>query len=123
MSDLTTKAIKGIYNTKNLTEEQIKKHKRYGKEFIDNLTGIYICENFALSKIMDCRTPTAIQFRSKLGFNQHDLLMTKQKSILTRVVKIFTREKILLQNSVLSYGIYLYFFKHKLGIEDDEKGH
>ena len=29
MSDLTIKSIKSIYNTKNLTEEQIKKHKSW----------------------------------------------------------------------------------------------
>ena len=29
MSDMTIKSIKSIYNTKNLTEEQIKKHKRW----------------------------------------------------------------------------------------------
>ena len=30
MSDLTIKVIKGIYNTKSLTKEQIRKYKRYG---------------------------------------------------------------------------------------------
>ena len=30
LSDLTIKVIKGIYNTKNLTKEQIRKYKRYG---------------------------------------------------------------------------------------------
>ena len=29
MSDLTIKAIKGIYNTETLTKEQIRKFKRY----------------------------------------------------------------------------------------------
>ena len=64
MSDLTRKAIKGIYKTKNLTEEQIRKYKRYGKEFIADLTGIYIRENHASSILMDCRKLTAIKFRS-----------------------------------------------------------
>ena len=62
MCDLTIKAIKGIYDTKNLTKEQTKENKRYGKEFIDNWTGIYIRKNLDLSIIMDCRTPAAIEF-------------------------------------------------------------
>ena len=29
---------------------------------------------------MNCRTPTAIELRSKLGFNQYDLIMTEEQS-------------------------------------------
>ena len=43
---------------------------------------------------MDCRTPTAIEFRTKLGFNQNDIIMTKQQSVLTRIMKIFASKKI-----------------------------
>ena len=66
MSDLIMKAIKGIDNTKNPTKKnkQIRKYKRYVKEFIDYLTGIYIHEDYTLSIIMDCRTPAAIEFRT-----------------------------------------------------------
>ena len=74
---MTIKAIKGIYKTKNLTKEQIGKYKRYGKDFKNDLTVIYVHEDFALSIIMGCRTPTAIEFWNKLGFNQHDLIMIK----------------------------------------------
>ena len=42
MSDLTIKSIKGIYDTKTLTNEQIRKYKGYGVEFINNWTGIYV---------------------------------------------------------------------------------
>ena len=86
MSDLTIKAIKGIYNTKTPTYEQIR---RYGKEFIDGLTGIYIRENLALLIIMDCRTSIAVEFKSKLGFKQHDIIMTKEQSVITKIMKIF----------------------------------
>ena len=123
MSDLTIKAIKGIYNTKNLTKEQIKKYKRYGQKIIDNLTGIYIREDLALSIIIDCRTPTAFEFRSKLGFKQHDILMAKEQSVLKKVMKVFANGKILLQHSVLSYRIHLYFLRCRLATEVDEKGH
>ena len=70
--------------------------------------------------IIDCRTPTAIEFKSKLGFKQYDSVMTKEQSVLTRIMKIFASEKILLKHSVLSYRIDLYFPKHKLAIEADE---
>ena len=56
MSDLTIKAIKWIYGTKRPTNEHIKRCKRYGKELLDTLTGLYIHENLALSLIKDCTT-------------------------------------------------------------------
>ena len=58
-------------------QKNIIENKRYGKEFIDDLIGIYIHEDLTLSIIMDSKTPTAIEFRTKLRFNQHDLIMIK----------------------------------------------
>ena len=55
MCDLTSKAIKDIYNTKTPTYEQIKRYKRYRKEFINVLTGIYTHEDLALKIIIYSR--------------------------------------------------------------------
>ena len=49
--------------------------------------------------------------------------MTKKQSVLRKIMKVFAREEILLQHSVLSWKIDLYFLKHRLAIEIDEKGH
>ena len=49
--------------------------------------------------------------------------MNKVRSMLTRILKIFASKITLLQHSVLSHRIDLYFSKHKLAIEVDEKGH
>ena len=88
-------AIRGAYDTATPTKEQTKSYKRHEKEFIADFTGIYIHEDLALSIIMDCRTPTAIKFRTKLGFDQHDLIMTKEQSVLTKIVKAFAIKEIL----------------------------
>ena len=77
MSDLIIKEVNHIYQTKNSTKEQIKKYKRYRKEFRTYLTGIYIHEKLALSIIMDYTTPAATEFTTELGINQYDLIMTK----------------------------------------------
>ena len=79
MFDLTINAIKSIYDTENPTKNKLKKKKRYGKEFIENLTLICIREDIALSIKINRRIPMAIEFRTKLGFNQHDLIMAKQQ--------------------------------------------
>ena len=62
-------------------------------------------------------------FRSKLGFKLHDIIMCKEESVTLKIIKVFSNEKILLQHSVLNYQIDLYFSEHKLAIEVDEKGH
>ena len=36
----------------------------------------FLEEDFAIQIIMDCRTTPAINLRTKLGFNQHDPIMT-----------------------------------------------
>ena len=40
VSDLTSKANKGKYDIKSLTKKQIRRYKRYGKEFIHCLNGL-----------------------------------------------------------------------------------
>ena len=49
--------------------------------------------------------------------------MTKGQSVLIKIIRILASEKILLQRSVLSYRIDLYFPKHILAIEVHEKGY
>ena len=73
------------------------------------MAGIYIREDLNLLTIMDCRTPTATEFKSELGFKQHDIITRKEQSVLIRIMEIFGSEKISLQHSVLDYKIDLYF--------------
>ena len=72
---------------------------------------------------MDRRTTPAANFRTRLGFNQHDPIMTQEQSILSKIVTIFAVEEIILQHNVLGYRIDAYFPKYKLAIEIDEQGH
>ena len=64
---------------------------------------------------MDCRTTPAVNFKTKLGFSQHDPIMTQEQSILSKIVNLFAAEEIILQH-VLGYRIDAYFPKHKLAI-------
>ena len=66
---------------------------------------------------------TAAEFKSKLGFNPYDLILRQKQTVLTQIMKVFANEEILLQHSVLSCRIDLYFPRHKLAIEIDETGH
>ena len=74
---------------------------------------------------MHCRisTPKSIECRSKLGFNQYDITLTKEQSVLKSVMDAFEGENMQTQYSVLGYRIDLYFHDYRLAIEVDEKGH
>ena len=62
-------------------------------------------------------------FRCKIEFKLLDIIMCKEESVTIKIIKLFSNEKILVQHSVLNYQIDLYFSKHKLAIEVNEKGH
>ena len=55
-------------------------------------------------------------FRSKLGFKLLDIIMSKEKSVTTKIIKAFRNKKTLQQHSILTYQIDLCFPEHKLVI-------
>ena len=72
------------------------------------------------SRLSDSKT---IKFRSNLGFNQINLILKKEQSVIESVRGTFKGEDIRIQYTVLGYRIDLYFYEHKLAIEIDELGH
>ena len=72
---------------------------------------------------MDCRTTPAVNSKTRLGFNQHNPIMTQEQLILIKIKTIFSTEEKILQHHVLSYRIDAYFPNYKLAIETDELGH
>ena len=71
---------------------------------------------------MHCRvsTPKMVEFRSKLGFYQYDITLTKEQSVLKSVMAAFEGENMQTQYSVLGYKIDLYFHDYRLGVEVDK---
>ena len=72
---------------------------------------------------MDFRRTSAVNFRTRLGFNQHGPTMTQEQSILSKIVTVFANEEIILQHNVLGYRVDAYFFKYKSAIKVAEQGH
>ena len=52
--------------------------------------------------MMDTRTTGAVKFRATLGINQHDPILTKEKSIDSKIMKVFSDEEIIEQYFVLN---------------------
>ena len=72
---------------------------------------------------MDCRTDESCNFKKNLGFKLHDVINTKEQTIINSIKAAFEGENIQTQYSVLGYRIDFYFHEYKLAIEVDELGH
>ena len=72
---------------------------------------------------MDCRTVESCKFKRNLGFTRHDVINTKEQTVINSIKDAFEGENMQTQYSVLSYRIDLYFHKYKLAVEVDELGH
>ena len=59
---------------------------------------------------MHCKisTQNSTEFRSKLGFNQHNIILNKKQSVLKSVMNAFEGENMQTQYSVLGYKISLF---------------
>ena len=83
----------------------------------------FLRSDLALKVIMDCRTDESCNLKRNLGFRLHDVINTKEQTVLKSIKDAFEGEDMQTQYSVLGYRIDLYFHKHKLAIEVDELGH
>ena len=84
---------------------------------------MFIDEKLAIKVIMDCRITSAHKFKTRLGFKQYDVILTKEQSVLTKIISSFDGEIMQTRINVLTYRIDLYFHDYKLSIEIDENGH
>ena len=72
---------------------------------------------------MDCRTDESCNLKKNLGFRLHDVINTKEQTVINSIKDAFEGEDIQTQYSVLGYRIDLYFHNCTLAIEVDELGH
>ena len=72
---------------------------------------------------MDCRIDESCNFLKKLGFRIHDVINTKEQTVISAIKDAFEGENMQTQYSVLGYRIDLYFHEYKLAIEVDELGY
>ena len=110
----------------DLTKQQIKKYKIDRSRLIKGSKHfMYFHEDIAITIIMQSRLSDSerIKFRSDLGFNQINLILKKEQTVLKSIKDAFEGEDMQTQYSVLSYRIDLYFHKYKLAIEVDKLGH
>ena len=72
---------------------------------------------------MDCRIDESCNFLKKLGVRIHDVINTKEQTVISAIKDAFEGESMQTKYSVLDYRIDLYFHEYELAIEIDELGH
>ena len=89
---------------------------------------MYVSEDILIPIIIQSRLsdPKTIKFRSDLGFNQINLILKKEQSVVIPLLKAFSAEEIELQHKALKnerVRTDMYFSQHAFAVEIDEKGH
>ena len=116
----------GLKNSPALTNKYDKEYKKQRSKLNESTKQShtrFIHVDLALKVIMDCRTDESWKFKRNLGFKLHDVINTKEQSVINSIKDAFEGENMQTQYSVLSYRIDLYFDKYKLAVEVDELGH
>ena len=96
--------------------------------FKGSKNSMYVHEEILIPIIMQSRLsyPETIKFWSDLGFNQINLILRKEQSIVKPLLKAFSAEKIKLQHKILQnerIRTDMYFPEHKFVVEIEQKGH
>ena len=72
---------------------------------------------------MDCRTDESCNLKRNLGFTLHNVINTKEQTIINSIKDPFEGEDMQTQCTVIGYRVDLYFHDYKLAIEVDELVH
>ena len=77
-------------NLQMTTAKYLSDHRKHRFELVDEPKEqpniIFIQKESPTKVIIDCRTTTAaLKFRTRSGFKQHDIILTKEKSVLTKI--------------------------------------
>ena len=71
-------------------------HMKHRYELVDEPkkqpNRIFIDKELATKVIMDCRTTAACKFRTRLGFKQCGVILTKKQSVLIKIKRSFDGE-------------------------------
>ena len=117
----------GLKNLPALTNKYDEEYKKCRYELIDDpikqSNRRFIRNDLALKIIMDCRIDESCNLKRNLGFALHDVINTKEQTVINSIKDAFEGENMQTQYTVLNYRIDLYFHKYKLAIEVDKLVH
>ena len=81
-------------------------HRKRKYEIVEDpkkqVNRIFIDEKLTIKVIMDCKTTSPHKFRTRLEFKQYDVILTKEQSVLTKIMTSFEGENMKTQYNIIS---------------------
>ena len=81
-------------------------HPKHRHELVEEpkkqVNRIFIDKKLAIKVIINCRTTSAHKFRTRLGFKQYDVILTKEKSMQAKLMSSIETENMQTQYKILS---------------------
>ena len=106
--------LKNLPALTNKYDEEYKKCRYELHESTNQPHRRFIHVALAFKVIKNCKTDESCTFKENLEFTLHDVINTKEQSVIKSIKNAFEGEDMQTQYIVLSYRIYLYFHKYKL---------
>ena len=110
----------GRKNLPALTNQYPKEYKKQRSELNESTNQPnrrFIHVDLALKVIMNSRTDESCKFKRNLGFTLHDVINTKEQTVISAIKNAFEAENMQTQYSVLSFRIDLIFITINLQLK------
>ena len=91
-----------------LADKQKNPTERFSRKPTSKLKSNSVLKK-CLIAIVCCCVTQILSLRTRLGFKQYDVILTKGQSVLTKIISSFKEENMETQYNVLSYRIAFYF--------------
>ena len=98
---------------KDITKEEKEKYKA----FFEDETGVFIIEKLTSDINERCKLPEVIELRKKLGYNHDDIMIREETSIAEKIIKLFPKENIKLNNKFNNRKLDIWFKDYNIIIE------
>ena len=105
--------------TKDITDEEKEKYKT----LFEGEADVFIIEKLTRDIIEHCKLPEVIELRKKLGYNHDDIMIWEETSIAEKIIKLFPKENIKLNNKFNNRKPDIWFKDYNIIIEVDEGNH
>ena len=97
MVDISSKTYE-YKNLRKITTKYYSNQRKYRYELVQEqkkqCNRIFIDEKLAVKVILDCTATSFHKLRTRLGFKQHNAILTKEQSVLTKIISLFEGENI-----------------------------
>ena len=90
---------------REITIKYLSDHRKRKYEIVEDpkkqVNRIFIDEKLTIKVIMDCKTTSPHKFRKRLELKHNDVILTKEQSVLTKIMTSFEGENMQTQYNII----------------------